>query len=119
MKFKQGQVVQRTAGSLIFFTIQARQALSEQLRISRELTETKTVESDSDEDQTNKGEDGTDIPENFKNFGLVGDSAENPWLLNDGKDKGNENEEAEGWFYFCLPNYNKTGVADTSFKLFL
>ncbi|CAB4011002.1 U3 small nucleolar RNA-associated 14 homolog A-like [Paramuricea clavata] len=75
--------------------VQARQALSEQLRISRQLTETKTVESDSDEEEGNKAEDDAEIPENFRNFGLVGDSSENPWLLNDGKERENMNEVTE------------------------
>ena len=64
--------------------------------MSRQLTENKTVESDSDEDEGNKAEDRGEIPENFKNFGLVGDSSENPWLLNDGKeDDMNKNTEGK------------------------
>lgn len=37
-----------------------------------------------------------EILDNFRNFGLVGDASENPWLLNDGKGTGDTNEEAEG-----------------------
>ena len=61
------------------------------------------MESDSDEDEENKVEDKKEIPKNFKNFGLIGDDSENPWLLNDGKERENINkEETQGWSFFLI-----------------
>ncbi|CAB4035371.1 Hypothetical predicted protein, partial [Paramuricea clavata] len=47
-------------------------------------------------EEANKAKDSAEIPENFRNFGLVGDSSENPWFLNDGKEREDMNEETEG-----------------------
>jgi hypothetical protein len=46
-------------------------------------------------EETNKAKDSAEIPDNFRNFGLVGDSSENPWFLNDGKEREDMNEETE------------------------
>ncbi|CAB4040894.1 Hypothetical predicted protein, partial [Paramuricea clavata] len=46
-------------------------------------------------EEANKAKESAEIPENFRNFGLVGDSSENPWGLNDGKERGDINEETE------------------------
>ncbi|CAB4019674.1 Hypothetical predicted protein [Paramuricea clavata] len=46
-------------------------------------------------EEANKAKDSAEIPENFRNFGLVGNSSENPWVLNDGKEREDMNEETE------------------------
>lgn len=82
---------------LFLHAIQARQALSEQLRISRQLTETKTAASKSDESDGDEADvDEEKAPKNFMNFGLVGCNSENPWLLNDSNESKHVNEEPKG-----------------------
>ena len=87
--------------------------MTEQLRISRQLTDTKQVESDSDEDNDNKVEEKSEITENFRNFGLVGDNSENPWLLDDGEKRGNATEERVGSCCFLFKFQTKNNVKNT------
>ena len=69
--------------------------MAEQLRISRQLTETKKELSESEDELTETAEEPT---ENIRNFALLGDTSGNPWLLSDSKRTGEHivEERSEG-----------------------
>lgn len=63
--------------------LQAKKLLQEQLRISRTLTEKKTVDSDSDEEveEPGPGEGAEEGPDESDAYGNLLTSEDNPWRL--------------------------------------